>query len=74
MSKESTLLDAIDHIQQLQKQVCDLHAELSKLPDAKLEKKGSTNSISGKFLEPESIAFKVTTNTTLINFNLENSF
>lgn len=66
MSKESTLLDAIDHIQQLQKQVCDLHAELSKLPDAKLEKKGSTNSISGKFLEPESIAFKVTTNT---NFN-----
>ncbi|KAF3320181.1 transcription factor ABORTED MICROSPORES [Carex littledalei] len=58
MSKESTLLDAIDHIQQLQKQVCDLHAELSKLPDAKLEKKGSTNSISGKFLEPESIAFK----------------
>ncbi|XP_078157060.1 transcription factor UDT1-like [Carex rostrata] len=58
MSKESTLLDAIDHIQELQKQVCDLHTELSKLPDPKLEKKGSTSSISGKFLKPESIAFK----------------
>jgi hypothetical protein len=59
MSKESTLVDAIDYIQQLQKQVCDLHAELSKLPDEKLEKKGSTNSITEKVLEPESIACQV---------------
>jgi len=59
MSKESTLVDAIDYIQQLQKQVCDLHAELSKLPDEKLEKKGSTNSITEKVLEPERIACQV---------------
>ncbi|KAJ4745375.1 basic helix-loop-helix (bHLH) DNA-binding superfamily protein [Rhynchospora pubera] len=56
MSKESTLLDAIDYIQELQKEVSDLHSELSRLPAEEiLEKKGSTNSITEKPLDPESI-------------------
>ncbi|ONK65636.1 uncharacterized protein A4U43_C07F39110 [Asparagus officinalis] len=44
MSKESTLVDAIDYIQKLQKRICDLKLELSKLTDEDQEKKGSASS------------------------------
>ena len=48
MSKESTLIDAIDNIRQLQKEVLDLHTELA---DEEGEKQGSALS-SPKTMTP----------------------
>ncbi|KAJ3670334.1 hypothetical protein LUZ60_010658 [Juncus effusus] len=59
MSKESTLVDAIDHIQQLQKQVYDLQVELSNFPDDKIQKKETKNINREKVSKTENIKPKV---------------